>query len=338
MNIIRADKDLRQQWDSFVAANAADGGLLQSWLWGDFQKSLDRQIFRLALIDEEGNIQAAAMVIKLEIHFEYSYLYVPRGPVVNSKNSQMLELLMPEIKKLAKEEKCFMVRLDPAWRIGNEQRVLAFDYRKGEKEVQPKCSLIIDIGRESDEILAEMKQKTRYNINLAKKKGVKIRASQEILDIEAFWQLVKQTAKRDGINSHPKEYYKKMFEIFAPEGLLKLYLAEYDDKIVAANLMGFFGKVCVYLHGASADMYRGVMAPYLLQWQAILDAKNSGFTHYDFGGVNGHSFNSDKWQGITRFKSGFAPEQVVTEFIGSHELVINPVVFSAYKFIKQIKG
>ena len=338
MQVIVADKDLKNHWDEFVAAHAGDGGFLQSWLWGDFQKSLDRQIFRLAVVDEQGSVQAVALAIKLEIHFEYSYLYIPRGPVINSQNSQFLELLMPAIKKLAKEEKCFMVRLDPAWKIGNEQRLLDFDYRKGDKEIQPKCSLIIDITKSPEEILAAMKQKTRYNINLAAKKAVKVRSSREVSDIEAFWQLVKQTAKRDGINSHPKEYYKKMFEIFSSQDLMKLYLAEYDNKIIAANMMGFFGRVSVYLHGSSADMYRGVMAPYLLQWQAILDAKAQGLPVYDFGGLNGPGFYSSKWEGITRFKSGFAPDTNITEFVGCHELVINPFVFSAYKFVKQIKS
>lgn len=338
MQIIQVDKDLRNEWEKFLAVNALDGGFLQSWGWGDFQKSLGRQVFRLAVLDEEGEFAGAALLVKIEIHFEYTYLYSARGPVVSSKNSKAASALLEEINNLAKSEKSFLVRIDPAWTIGNEKTLIDSGYRKSEKEAQAKCILLIDITKSQDELLAEMKQKTRYNINLARKKGVTIRVSDEISDIESFWQLVKQTSERDGISSHPKEYYKKMFELLSVDGEVKLYLAEYDNKIVAANLMVFFGRVCVYLHGSSADMYRGVMAPYLLQWQAILDAKAQGLSIYDFGGLNGETYHSDKWDGITRFKSGFSPNTPITELVGNYESVINPVVFSAYKFIKQIRG
>lgn len=340
MEVLRAGDELSSQWDDFVANNASDGGFLQSWKWGDFQKSLGRTIFRLAVLDEEGDFAATALLIKNEIHFEYNYLYCPRGPIKadSSQGNKALIFLIDEIKKIAKEEKSFLVRIDPAWFVGNETLATNFGFRKSEKEIQPKCTLIVDITKNEDEVLADMKQKTRYNVNLAAKKGVKVNVSQEILDIESFWQLVKQTSERDGFHPHPKEYYKKMFEMFSESGALKLYLAEYEGKIIAANLMAFFGQVCIYLHGSSADMYRGVMAPYLLHWQAIQDAKKTGMTMYDLGGLNGKTFYSEKWEGITRFKTGFAPETNIKEFIGSYELVTNPLIFSVYKFVKQIRG
>ena len=121
-------------------------------------------------------------------------------------------------------------------------------------------------------------------------------------------------------------------------GTVKLFLAEYDNKIIAANMVSFFGKVCTYLHGASANTYRDVMAPYLLQWQAIVEAKRLGFGFYDFGGVNGPSFQNSKWEGITRFKASFSQELKPKEYIGSFDLILNPVIFSVYKFVKQIRG
>ncbi len=338
MQIIQVGDELRQHWDNFIRINAADGGLLHSWQWGDFQKALGNKIFRLGVIDGVGQLQAAALVIKHELHFEYNYLYCPRGPVINVLKIADLNSLFAEMKKIAKEEKSFLIRVDPPWVLGNEKRLTEVDFRKGEYEIQPKCSLVINITRSEEELLAAMKQKTRYNIGLAKRHEVKVRISSEPSDIESFWQLVKQTSSRDGFHPHPKEHYKKMFEILSLDGTVKLFLAEYDGKIVAANLMSFFGQVCTYLHGASADMYREVMAPYLLQWQAVLEAKKLGFTLYDFGGVNGQTFDNPKWEGITRFKTGFVAEVKPREYIGSFDLVINPVIFSVYKFVKQIRG
>jgi len=219
-----------------------------------------------------------------------------------------------------------------------KKRLTSVEFRKGENEVQSKSSLIINISSSEQALLAEMKQKTRYNISLAIRKGVKIRISDEVSDMESFWQLVKQTSSRDGFAPHPKVYYKKMFEILNKDQTIRLFLAEYKNKIVATNLVSFYGKVCTYLHGASSDMYREVMPTYLLQWQTILEAKKIGYQFYDFGGVNGSTFNDPKWQGITRFKSGFATKTKPQEYLGSFELILNPVVYSAYKFIKQIRG
>ena len=129
-----------------------------------------------------------------------------------------------------------------------------------------------------------------------------------------------------------------MFELFNKEGVVRLFLAEYDNKIIAANMVSFMGQVCTYLHGSSANSYREVMAPYLLQWQAILEAKKIGCKYYDFGGVNGKTFYDKRWEGITRFKTSFAPKILPREYIGSFDLILNPVIFSVYKFVKQIRG
>jgi len=338
MEIIQVGDELKQHWDNFVEVNAADGGLLHSWQWADFQKALDNRVFRLGVINSQGQLQAAALVIKLELPFEYNYLYCPRGPIINVLKIEDLNSLFAEMKKIAKEEKSFLIRVDPPWILGNEKRLTEVGFRKGDYEVQPKCSLVIDISKSQEELLNAMKPKTRYNIGLAQRKGVQIRISSEVSDIEAFWELTKQTSSRDGFHPHPKEHYKKMFEIMSQDGTVKLFLAEYDGKVVAANLVSFFGKVCTYLHGASANTYREIMAPYLLQWQAIVEAKNLGFQFYDFGGVNGQTFFNEKWEGITRFKTGFASETKAREYIGSFDLVLNPVIFSVYKFVKQIRG
>ena len=150
--------------------------------------------------------------------------------------------------------------------------------------MQPREILILDISKSEEELLAGMKQKTRYNIKLAEKRDVKVLASREKKYIDEFCRLVKITAERDKITPHPENYYRKMFETIPPE-ILKLYIAEYEGKIIAANLVLFFGKTATYMHGASDNEHRNVMAPYLLQWQTILDAKKSGCNRYDLGGI-----------------------------------------------------
>ena len=338
MQIVQVGDDLKEHWDNFIRSNATDGGLLHSWQWGDFQKSLDRKIVRLGAIDGEGQLQAAVLMVKHELAFEYNYWYCPRGPVINILKIDEMSSMFAEMRQLARTEKSFLIRVDPPWLLGNEKRLLDNGFRKSEHEIQPKCTLMLDLSKTEEELLSAMKPKTRYNIGLAERKGVKVKISSEISDIESFWQLMKQTADRDGFAPHHKEHYKKMFETMSEDGTVKLFLAEFDNKIIAANMVSFFGQVCIYLHGASSDLYRDVMAPYFLQWAAILEAKKLGLAKYDFGGINGPSFYNKKWEGITRFKTGFGPEYKITEYVGSHELVINPVIYSVYKFVKQVRG
>jgi len=154
--------------------------------------------------------------------------------------------------------------------------------------------------------------------------------------IEKFIKLVSLTAKRKGINFHEENYYRKMIEAIHSD-IISLYCAEYDGRIIAANLAVFYGETATYLHGATEDEYRNVMAPYLLQWQAILDAKKKGCKFYDFGGVsvNGNNLN---WSGITKFKLGFSQNTKPLEFPGSYDIVINPVKYNLYRTIQKIKS
>ena len=344
MRIVHAGDELQQRWNEFVGTHGRDGGFLQSWWWGDFQKSLGHKIYRLAGLGSEGELEAVALVIKTELPFEYSYLYVPRGPVVISLKTVAFSAMLKEIEKIGREEKSFLVRIDPAWEIDPTKETHPYakpleqlGFRKSEAEVQPKCVFMLKLAPTEAELLASMKAKTRYNINLAARKGVSVRTSSELTDLESFWRLTKETSERDNIKAHTKEHYLKMFETIGPSGVLQLYLAEFEGKVIAANLVSYFGTTVTYLHGASGDAYREAMAPYLLQWEAIKTAKSLGYQQYDFGGVNGHTFHNPKWAGITRFKSGFGQEIPATEYIGSYEQILNPVVFAAYKFIKQIR-
>jgi lipid II:glycine glycyltransferase (peptidoglycan interpeptide bridge formation enzyme) len=171
--------------------------------------------------------------------------------------------------------------------------------------------------------------------------------------IDKFIELVSLTAKRKRISFHSGNYYRKMIETI-PGEILKLYVAEYKDKIVAANLVVFYGDTATYLHGATDDEYRNVMAPYLLQWQAIKDAKKAGCLQYDFGGVKkisplpltpspgGRGWlekpgEGNSWSGITKFKLGFAPNTEPVIFPGSYDIIIDKKKYYLYRAIQKIK-
>lgn len=327
----------------FIQTNSPDGGFLQSSHWRAFQKVAGRKTF---FIEVENFV---ASIIEHQLPVVGKYFYVPRGPIFQS---EMLKLPLGKMLELAQENGAGWIRIDPANAVALKSLRANIDLKivKAPHDMQPKEIFVINIAKSEAEILAEMKAKTRYNIRLAEKKGVQIRVSRASVDVEKFCELVAVTAKRDGITAHPQAYYKKMVATIPPEHL-QIYLAEFEGKIIAANLILFFGEIATYLHGASDNEHRNVMAPYLLQWQAIIDAKEKGCTHYDFGGVKTQIANrvshidsrstihdTRSWAGITKFKTGFAQNAQPLEFPGSYDIVIDPLRYMIYRGIQKIKS
>lgn len=314
-----------KDWDAFAAQIANDGGFLQSWRWGEFQRGLDRKIFRLAVFDG-AKIVALALIIKQEMPLGFSYLYLPRGPVIGEGKDRpaILDFLFLAIKKIARAEQAIFLRLDPPWASSRELAGAGFNFIGS---VQPKSTLILDLSKSEEELLAAMKPKTRYNIKVAQKRGIIIKESAASgNDFEDFWRLLQKTSARDRIKSHTKEYYRKML---ACPGV-RLVFAELDGQKVAANIMARFGAWEIYLHGASDYDFRDKMGPYLLQWRMIAAAKKNNCRFYDFWGAD-----AKKWPGVTRFKRGFAPDLPLTEYIGAHDLVYKKFFYQIYLLIKK---
>jgi len=346
--------------NNFIQFNSPDGGFLQSECWRKFQESVGRKTYNISANDENEKPVAWANIIEHTLPIAGKYFYVPRGPVVSDQRSLISNQFFGNLLNLAKKNNAGWIRIEPpsdeelelikknnvgvdlvSARDGQAQG-LSLRIKKSAVDMQPREILILDISKSEEEILAGMKQKTRYNIRLAEKRGVKVFSvnSEQRSMINRFIELVKITSERDKIMSHPENYYLKMFEIIPPE-ILKLYVAEYKEKIIAANLVVFFEKAATYMHGASDNKHRNVMAPYLLQWQAICDAKKKECLHYDLGGIK--SVNSDQgtvinnWQGITKFKTGFAPKTRPIQFPGCWDIVLNPVKYNSYIILQKIK-
>lgn len=339
-----------EKWDQFVAANSLDGGFLQSAGWGDFQVESGRTNYRLA-VESAGQIIAVALIVKHRLPLGFSYLYCPRGPVVNKELvmelqgtptvipaqagiqedeivTEALKFLFTEVKKIAQAEKAFFLRLDPAW-TNSEQ--LQKNKLRQIGEVQPQQTLILDLNLSEAELLKRMKPKTRYNIKVGERHGIFAEVSQNPqADFAEFWDLMEKTATRDRIKTHQRGYYLKMLKVPG----VKLVFARSENlasgKALAANIMVFWGEWCIYLHGASDYEFRDKMAPYALQWEMIKAAKKQGCKFYDFWGAN-----EARWPGVTRFKIGFAPDSPLVKYVGAYDLVFNKILYSGYWLMKK---
>jgi peptidoglycan pentaglycine glycine transferase (the first glycine) len=315
---------MQNEIEKLIQDNSPDGGFLQSEEWRKFQESVGRKTFCVSWKNFHSSI------IEHKLPIVGKYFYIPRGPIMSDG--------MQELVDLAKKEKAGWIRFDANDSRMPEEFCKNWRVSKSPHDMQPREIFVIDISKSEDELLAEMKSKTRYNINLAiRNSELSIRQSKEEKDIEEFLRLTGVMAKRQKIATHPDEYYRKMFETI-PEKILKLYVAEYENQIVAANLVVFYGKTATYLHGASDDKFRNLMAPHFLQWRQIQDARKEGCERYDLGGISESGEEKNKWSGITRFKLGFSPKTEPVKFPGTYDIVINEKKYALYRFIQRIKS
>ncbi len=312
----------KQQINNFLK-NKKHSQFLQSFEWGRIQEEFGYDIFRVG-VEKNNELVAVALLIKKKIFFDKYYFSCPYGPIYNN-NDAFLELL-DEIKKIAKKEKVIFLRTESVDKIKNSVKTI---------DVQPKKTLVLNLIKPEEQLLKEMKQKTRYNIRLAERKGVKIAMSKNFeSDFKEFWNIMKITSKRNKFGLHPKNYYKQMLDIkFDKKNndlKIKLFLAKYNDKIIAVDIVSFFGDTATYLHGASLNEFRNTMAPNLLQWEVIKLSKTQGYKYYDFYGID-----EKKWIGVTKFKKGFGGNEI--NYLGTYDLIYNKFLYNIYILLRKIK-
>ncbi|MDO8496140.1 MAG: peptidoglycan bridge formation glycyltransferase FemA/FemB family protein [bacterium] len=299
---------------------------LQTKEWLEFQKEVGHKVWRF----DDGKIMAS--IIKYNLPFGKSYLYIPHGPEINFDNikgglKNELANFVKYLKDLAKSENSIFVKIEPYSDVVMELLHVK-GMRRSNKQIQPYKTVVIDLTLPEEHLLGKMHTKTRYNIKVAEKHAITIKPSQ---DVNEFWKLLQKTTKRDRFSSHPKEYYKKLLEFLGDGGEIKtnLMLAYYQDKPIAGAMVLRCGDTGYYLHGASDYQYRAMMAPYALHWDIIKYLKNNGVKYYDFWGID-----ATKWPGVTRFKLGWGGDS--KEYPGSFDLVISRLWYFGYSLARMI--
>jgi len=215
--------------------------------------------------------------------------------------------------------------------IGSQKRHLGQKI----KAVQPHDTHITDLNLSEEELLAGMHQKTRYNIRLAEKKEVQVLTENKISN--DIWALFSETSNRGEFALHSRAYYETMLKtLVSGTCVAKMWVARVNGQARAAILTIDAYGTRTYLHGASSREDREYMAPFLLHWHAIKDAKNNGFKAYDWWGIAPVDATEDHpWNGITRFKTGFPGQRF--SYVKAVEQTIRPVWCSIYKLAKKIK-
>jgi peptidoglycan pentaglycine glycine transferase (the first glycine) len=339
--------DSAAAWQSTLSA-VPNAHPLQSWAWGEFKSrwGWSAQALRIQVNEEQPQwVQAAALVLKRQVpRLPFSILYVPKGPLLDYNNSRLRRVVLAQLEQLARRHKAIFIKIDPdvvrSWGLEAERpspvgAVVMRDlqnrgWRFSADQVQFRNTVTLDLERPAEELLAAMKQKTRYNIRLAERKGVRVRLGTPG-DFATIVTMYADTAARDNFTIRPPDYYLDAWQTLYEAGLAQPLLAEYAGEAVAAVVLVHYGRRVIYMYGASSEKERQRMPNYLLQWEAIRWAQAQGAAVYDFWGAPNEFVESDPLWGVWRFKAGYNGQ--VVRYIGAWDYPARPLWYWLYTVV-----
>lgn len=294
---------------------------------------------------------AAALILKRQIlrnsfAKRLSILYSPKGPLLDWANESLRTRVLTDLQAYARQQGAIFLKMDPDVVLGtgvpggegevvdadgqavmNEMKRRGWEYAAD--QIQFKNTVLIDLNPTEEEILARMKQKTRYNIRLAEKKGIDLRVG-TVGDLPMLYKMYAETSVRDGFVIRDEGYYKTVWTLFmnATEPTCEPLIAEVDGEPVAAIFVFYFAGRAYYVYGMSRNLHREKMPTYLLQWEAMKRAKARGCTVYDLWGAPEVFDESDSMWGVYRFKEGLGGQVVRT--LGAWDFVPSPLWYKLY--------
>lgn len=316
-------------WNTFLS-NHPDAHLLQTGEWGELKSAFGWDPVRLVLGDGAG-----VQILFRHLPLGLTLAYLPK-PAFSYQQLALSEQFWAAVDTVCKKRHAVFLKIEPdVWNDSSSAELRNTHYATpSPRTIQPPRTIIVDLAGTEDDILARMKQKTRYNIRLAQKKGVTVRPWD---DLSAFHQMMLVTGGRDGFGVHSLEYYQRAYELFHPTGMVELLVAEYESESLAALMVFARGRRAWYVYGASNDQERNRMPTYLLQWEAIRWARSKSAEEYDLWGVpdedeeslEAHfTERSDGLWGVYRFKRGFGGE--LKRAVQALDRVYNPLLYRLY--------
>jgi lipid II:glycine glycyltransferase (peptidoglycan interpeptide bridge formation enzyme) len=309
---------------------------LQSFEWGEFRRLTGIKVVRRGIFEGSRLVESLQVTIHPLRPTNWNIGYFPKGGM---PNQHQLETL----RKIGQENRCLMIKLEPritskvktgqppvqAWK-SIEQFLKDHGCRKG-RPLFTRYSFQLDLTKTEEEILKGMHHKTRYNLRLAERKGVKVAIDDSEESFKFFLKLLfEETLPRQGFYAHTPDYFQKLWSVLQPAGMAHLLRADYEKETSAMFLVLIFNEIIYYPYGASTREHKELMAPNLLMWETIKLGKKLGCKKLDMWGALGPKpRKTDPWYGFHRFKQGYGADLV--EFLGSYDLVLEPKLYWLYR-------
>ena len=348
-----------QLWNQIIS-QLPDPHFLQSYEWGQV-KAKYGWVPYYAVWTEDGkffissnyqlpitNVVAAALILKRTAFRRFSIFYAPKGPLMDWTNEPLRKRVLDDLQSFAKKQGAIFLKLDPDVVLArgvpasvdevteNSGQAVMSDLRRrgwveSSDQIQFRNTVMVDLSASEEEILMRMKQKTRYNVRLAEKKGVTVRIGKTD-DLPMLYKMYAETSVRDGFVIRDENYYMTVWKLFMStvqgQPSAVPLIAEVDGEPVAAIFLFTFAGRGYYVYGMSRDKHREKMPTYLLQWAAMKHAKANGCLTYDLWGAPDVFDESDSMWGVYRFKEGLGGEVVRT--LGAYDFAPNKFWYSMY--------
>ncbi len=307
---------------------------LNSWNWGDFQIARGYKIWRLGVV-ENAALQGVALAVKIKAR-RGTYLLIQHGPVVcGPEKEKVFRFFLEELAKVGKAEGASFIRMNPLWERNSENEELL---KKLGLRVSPMHANAYDatwklnITPTEEDLFKGMRKTTRYVIRQAEKNpDIVIEKSSNVNDLAAYQDLNREVAIRQKFVPFSDSFIKDEFEIFNKDNQTLLFFGKYRGEIAAGALVVFWQGNGYYHQAASLSKYAKLSIPYLLQWEAIKEAKKRGCQWYDFWGyVNPQTNPHHPWAGPTLFKMGYGGE--AREYVHTQDYVLSPQYWLTYIF------
>jgi lipid II:glycine glycyltransferase (peptidoglycan interpeptide bridge formation enzyme) len=324
-----------------VVAGLPGAHLLQTNEWAQVKQPLGWAAQRFVWRQGE-RVRAAVLLLRRSVPLGWGMLYAPRGPLLDWMDVALRKQVLDDLQSLAHQQRAIFLKLDPEVWLGQgiddglvglsegmavRAELERRSWRFSSVQIQFRNTVLLDLQGDEETWLARMKQKARYNLRLAQRKGVTVRIGSED-DFGLLYRLYAQTAVRDGFVIRSEAYYRQVWALFMGREMALPLIAEVDGQAVAAVWLFWFAGRAWYLYGMSTAEHRDKMPNYLLQWEAMRLARSHGCTSYDLWGAPDVFDESDSMWGVFRFKEGLGGS--VMRGLGAWDYVAQPVLYAIW--------
>jgi len=325
---IRPIKD-KKIWEDFILS-LAESSFLQSWNWGEFNKNLGNQIFRLGLY-QDNKLNGACLLIK-KIAKRGTYFECPGGPLIDWSNNQLFKELINLFKNLGKKNNCSFIRVRPQLQDSLTAKILFKNggFITAPMHLHAETTWLLNLNKSEEQLLREMRKNTRYLIKKGLKMGITIKQTNEPSDVDLLYKLQMETVSRHRFVPFSKEYFKQEFKAFIGDNQIKIFKAIYKNQVLAIAFIIFYGKKAYYHYSGSSSRWHNIPASYVLQWQVIKEAKKRGCLIYDLWGVSPAEKVKHRFAGVSLFKKGFGGSGY--NYLHAHDLPLNSKYWLVYIF------
>ncbi len=320
-----------------AAFNQAVVHPLQSWEWGEFRKKTGVAVERFGMYDRGKLVKGIQLTFHPIPVIGRTLGYLPKGPMPD-------EDLLSVLKQVGQQHNALFIKMEPdvSHAMGTPlatDQVTTFLQDHGAVPGRPlftKFTFQLDLTKSEAVLLEGLASKTRYNVNLARRKGVQIYENTTKAGMEQYIEILNETTRRQGFYAHTPAYFRTMWDALGTSGMLRIFEAHYEGVALASWIMFVFNKVLYYPYGASRAAHREVMASNLLMWEMIRFGQANGCTMLDMWGALGPEPDpKHPWYGFHKFKQGYGAQ--LKEFIGTYDLMLDPPVYQLYKVAETIR-